>query len=304
MNTCEMCPRKCKVNRKEKLGFCKATDKIEIAKFYLHKWEEPSISGKCGSGTVFFNHCNLQCVYCQNYKISSKQKGMEVTPTTLAYIFLYLQNQKASNINLVTPTHYIDQIKEAILLARKKGLSIPIVYNTSGYENVESLKKLEGLIDVYLTDFKYYDDKYAKKYSNVENYVSVCKDALKEMYRQVQKNKFEKDIMVKGIIVRHLILPNLTSDSKKILSYLYETYKDNIYISIMNQYTPLKNVEKYKELNRTIKKEEYLDVLNYALDIGVCNAYVQEEGTEKESFIPDFNLEETKKDIDQITDKI
>ncbi len=301
---CEMCPRKCRVNRKKQLGFCKASHQVEIAKFYLHQWEEPCISGKYGSGTVFFSHCNLQCIYCQNYEISHEGKGVEISIEELKNIFLKLQKQKATNINLVTPTHYIFQIKEALIQAKKEGLTIPIVYNSSGYEEVKVLQELEGLIDIYLVDMKYFNDQYAMKYSKAPHYFQICRAAILEMYRQVGSIKMTKKIMKQGLIVRHLLLPGLKDDSKKILNYLYQTYKDNIIISIMNQYTPVPRVKNNKDLNRRISKEEYQEIIEYALSLGIENAYVQEEETALESFIPEFDLEEIKKDIYQSKDRI
>lgn len=304
LKKCKMCPRKCKINRETALGFCGANEKIKIAKAYLHQWEEPPITGKYGSGTVFFSHCNLKCIYCQNYEISHEGKGIEIEIDELKNIFLYLQKQKATNINLVTPTHYILQIKEALQKAKKEGLSIPIVYNSSGYEDVEALKELEGLIDIYLVDMKYYDDTYAIKYSKANHYFEICSKAIKEMYRQVGNIKIKNEIMQRGILVRHLLLPGLIENSKKILQYLHHTYNNTIFISIMNQYTPLDTVKERKELNRKITKEEYNEVVNYAIDLGIENAFIQEEETALESFIPEFNLEEMKKDINQSKEKI
>lgn len=301
---CEMCPRKCRVDRKKTIGFCKAPDTIKIAKFYLHPWEEPCLSGKYGSGTVFFSHCNLQCVYCQNYEISTGGKGLEITTDDLKNIFLYLQKQKATNINLVTPSHYILQIKEALVKAKKEGLIIPIVYNSSGYDSIQSLKELDGLIDIYLVDMKYFDDQYAIAYSKAYHYFEICQKAIQEMYRQTGSIKIKNGIMTKGVLVRHLLLPGLKEDSKKILSYLYHTYQDHIIISIMNQYTPLASVKDNEKLNRKITKEEYEEVLAYALSLGIEKAFVQEDETADESFIPDFSLEALKKDMDQIKDKI
>ncbi len=292
LEKCEICPIKCKKNRYKELGYCKTNDKIKIAKAYKHLWEEPILTGKNGSGTVFFSGCNLNCVYCQNYELSKNAKGIEITIDELKNVFLKLQKEKATNINLVTPTHFSLQIKEAIIKAKDKGLNIPIVYNTSGYDNAHTLKELEGLIDIYLTDMKYYDDKYAIKYSKAPNYFNICKKAISEMYKQVGKPIYKNNVLIKGIIVRHLILPGLVEDSKKILKYLYDTYKDNIIISIMNQYTPLDNVKEIKELNRKITKKEYDEVINYALDIGITNAYIQEDDTQSESFIPNFDLKE------------
>ena len=289
-NKCALCPRRCLVNRnKGELGFCKASSKIVVARAALHYWEEPCISGNNGSGTIFFSYCNLKCVFCQNYDISTLHKGKEITVSRLAAIYLELQEKGANNINLVTPTHYIPVIRSSLILAKKQGLTIPIVYNSSGYERVEALKLLEGLIDDYLPDFKYCTDSIAITYSNCPNYFEVTKEALKEMYRQVGSPLFDdKGIMVKGMIVRHLMLPNMEEDSKKIIKYLYDTYKDNIYLSIMNQYTPLRKLP-YEELNRKVDNLIYDEVIEYAYDLGVRKAFVQDDETQSESFIQDFN---------------
>ena len=290
LNSCTLCPRNCKVNRdKGELGFCKATNKIKIARYSLHMWEEPCISGVEGSGTIFFSCCNLKCIFCQNYDISTNNLGKEITIERFADICLELQEKGANNINLVTPTMYIPLIKEGLILAIRKGLKIPIVYNSSGWENVDTLKELDGLIDIYLPDFKYYDDNLAKRFSNVFDYFNIASKAIEEMYRQVGNNKFNKDIMTKGVIVRHLLLPEHIDDSKKIIKYLYDTYKDNIYISIMNQYTPLRKIEEYPELNKTVSDSEYDELINYACDLGITKAFIQEGETCKESFIPDFS---------------
>lgn len=290
LKNCALCPRNCKVDRTSgKLGFCKAYERIKIAKAYLHRWEEPPISGTNGSGTVFFSHCNMGCVFCQNYKISSLHQGKYVTVAELCDIFLDLQNKNAHNINLVTPTHYIPQIADALVMAKKKGLKLPVVYNCGGYENVEALELLDGLIDIYMPDMKYYDDKYAIKYSNAPNYFEFAKKAIKEMYRQTGKNKFDNNgIMTKGVIVRHMMLPTLLFDSKKIIDYLYSEYGDNIYISIMSQYTPMPNVKDYPEINRAVPKEYYNLLVDYASGLGIKNAFIQGEDAVGESFIPDF----------------
>lgn len=289
LDCCNICPRNCKVNRNNnELGFCKAGNKIKIARYSLHFWEEPCISGEAGSGTIFFSGCNLKCIFCQNYDISFKNTGKEISIERFADICLELQEKGALNINLVTPTIYIPLIKEGIILAKKKGLNIPIVYNTSGYEEVKSLKELDGLIDIYLPDFKYFDNELARKFSNAPNYFEVSSLALKEMYRQVGTPVFENDIMKKGVIVRHLLLPKHIDDSKKVIKYLYDTYKDSIYISIMNQFTPVRKINEYKELNETVEESEYDELINYALDIGIEKAFIQEGETCKESFIPDF----------------
>ena len=226
LDSCTICPRNCNVNRNNnELGFCKSGNKIKIARYSLHYWEEPCISGKSGSGTIFFSGCNLKCIFCQNYDLSFSNIGKEITIERFADICIELQNKKALNINLVTPTTYIPLIKEGLLLAKKKGLKIPIVYNTSGYENLSSLKELDGLIDIYLPDFKYYDNNLAINFSKVDNYFEIVKDALKEMYRQVGNPIIKRGIMKKGVIVRHLLLPNHIDDSKKVIKYLYDNYR-------------------------------------------------------------------------------
>lgn len=289
LSKCDICPRKCGVNReKGELGFCKMKDKIKIARYSLHYWEEPIISGETGSGTIFFSGCNLKCIFCQNYKISSENMGKEISVERLKEICLELQNMGANNINLVTGTHFLPLIKEALILAKKEGLTIPIVYNTSSYENVESLKEMEGLIDIYLPDLKYYDNKLAENFSLANNYFEIATNAIKEMVRQTGKPVIENNIMKKGVIVRHLLLPNHLEDSKKIIKYLHDTYDEDIYISIMNQYTPIKKFDKYPELNRTLTYKEYDELVNYACDLNITQAFIQEGETCKESFIPDF----------------
>ena len=287
LSKCMLCPRECKVNRNNgEVGYCKASNKLVIGGYHLHMWEEPIISGDKGSGTVFFSYCNLGCVYCQNYDVSINNIGEHISIERLSDIFIELQEMKAHNINLVTPTHYIPLIREGIILAKEKGLSIPIVYNTSGYEKVDSLKLLEGLIDIYMPDFKYYDNSLGK-YSGVSNYFDVVTKSIEEMYRQVGSPIYKDNILVKGVIVRHLVLPGHIDDSKKIIKYLYDKYGDNIIISIMNQYTPVRKY-KYKELNRRVSSKEYEEVVDYAYDIGVRNAFVQDEESISESFIPKF----------------
>lgn len=288
LNKCEICPRKCKVNRNNgELGYCKASNKIKIGGYHLHLWEEPIITGKNGSGTIFFSYCNLRCAYCQNYDLSFDSVGEYITIERLSDIMLELQEMQAENVNLVTPTHYIPLIKNSIVLAKEKGLKIPIVYNTSGYESVESLKTLEGLIDIYLPDFKYYDNSLGK-YSSVADYFNITSLALKEMYRQVGKPKYNKKGMLKkGVIVRHLVLPNNYQDSKKIINYLYQEYKDNIILSIMNQYTITK-ITKYPELNQKVDTKEYDNLIDYAYNLGIRNCFTQEEESQSESFIPKF----------------
>lgn len=289
---CQICPRNCGIDRRKDLGFCKAPNQIKIARAALHFFEEPPISGKNGSGTIFFSCCNLRCLFCQNHKLSKEQFGEEITVTRLVEIFFELAKQGAENINLVTPTPYIPLIKEAIIEAKKKGFSLPFVYNTGGYEKIESLKELEGLIDIYLPDFKYFDNRLASLYSSCSDYVEVSQKALAEMVRQTGPCKFnEKGMMIKGVLVRHLLLPTHEEDSKHVLNYLYHTYKNQIYISIMNQYTPLEHVKNHPVLGGTIKDDVYQEVIDYALNLGVENAFIQEGGTCSESFIPSFQLE-------------
>ncbi|MBS5939188.1 MAG: radical SAM protein [Clostridium sp.] len=288
-----MCPRNCGVNRlKDKVGYCGAGNNIRVARAALHYWEEPCISGSIGSGTVFFSFCTLKCVFCQNYNISQCSFGKEITIDRLAEIFLELQGKGALNINLVTPTHYVPQIIEALKIAKGKGLKLPVIYNSSGYEKVETIKLLKGYIDVYLPDMKYFDTKYSMKYSKAKDYFLYAKEAIDEMVNQVGEVKFDKNgIIKKGVIIRHLMLPGLLFDSKKIIDYIHSTYGNKVYISIMNQYTPLEHVKIYPELNRPLNQKHYEALIDYAVSIGVENGFIQEEGTDKESFIPLFNFE-------------
>lgn len=290
------CPRKCLVDRSRVTGYCGVLDKIKIARASLHIWEEPCISTSCGSGTIFFSGCNLRCVYCQNYNISHNGFGMEIDVDRLVEIFFELKEKGASNINLVTPSHYVSLIREAIVKARSIGFDLPFIYNSSGYDSIDALEKLKGLIDVYLPDFKYIDDNVAYKYSNCKDYVSTVIEAIDYMYNDVGRVVFDEyGAIKKGVIVRVLVLPNYVDDSKKIIKYLYSKYKDNIYISIMNQYTPMGNLDKYSEINSKLTISEYNEVVDYAISIGVSNAYIQEEGTCDESFIPCFDLEGVEK---------
>lgn len=293
LQDCILCPRECHVDRSNgEQGYCRATEDVVVARAALHFWEEPCISGDEGSGTVFFSGCALGCIYCQNHNIASNKIGKKISIERLGEIFLELQDKSANNINLVTPSHYIIQIIEALDVARKKGLQIPVVYNSSGYEKVESLALLESYIDVYLPDFKYYDSSPAAKYSNCPDYFAFASKAIKEMVRQVGDPVFnQKGILEKGVIVRHLCLPGHLKDSKKIIKYLYETFGDTIYISIMNQYTPLENVQDYPEINRTITEDEYNELIDYAIELGVENGFIQEGDTASESFIPQFDEE-------------
>ena len=276
-------------------GYCLSGAKPRIARAALHRWEEPCISGKNGSGTVFFSGCNLRCVYCQNYEIAAGLKGKEVSVERLAEIFLELQAGKAENINLVTPDHYITAVMQAVRMAKDRGLSIPIVYNGSGYEKPEVIRSLTGLVDIFLTDFKYMDASLAEKYSSAPDYPKVAMKALEEMLKIVGEPVFdEAGMMKRGIIVRHLLLPGHKKNAKAVLEYLYKTYGDKIYISLMNQYTPFERLlgkQEYKELCRRVTKREYKAVVDYMLDLGVSNAFIQEGDTAGESFIPTFELE-------------
>ena len=294
---CNICPRNCSVDRKAgQVGYCGQTDKIYVARAALHLWEEPCLSGKEGSGTVFFCGCSLRCIFCQNHKIAlGKEKngdkiGKEISIERLKDIFLELQQIGANNINLVTGTHYVPQIVVALKLAKKEGLKIPVVYNTSGYEKVETLRLLEGLIDIYLPDMKYMSEKLSKEYSNASDYFEVSAKALEEMVRQVGEPEFEKTgCLKKGVIVRHMVLPGSTKDSRAILDYLWNTYGNRIYISIMSQYTPMEQTKTHPLLSRKVTKREYSKVVNYALNLGWENGFIQEGETATESFIPDFN---------------
>lgn len=289
LKECSLCPRNCKVDRYKKLGYCKSSNKIKLSLVSLHKWEEPFISGINGSGTIFFTNCNLRCIFCQNKKIRDGY-GKEITIKRFSEILLEQQERGAHNINLVTPTQYTPMIRKGIIKAKKNGLNIPIVYNTSSYENKEAIELMNNLVDIYLADLKYFDNKYGEKYSNCKDYFKYATEAINQMYKQVGKPVIENNLLKKGLVVRILLLPGLKEDAKKIIKYLYDTYQDNIYISIMNQYTPTEKYI-YEELNGKVLDSEYNEVINYACDIGVVNAFIQEGDTQEESFIPNFNLD-------------
>lgn len=287
---CEICPHNCKVNRLEgKVGRCKATDKVKIALASVHNFEEPCISGTNGSGTVFFSNCNLKCVFCQNYKISQQWLGREISIEKLADIFIEQQNKKVENINLVTPTMYIYHIIEAIKIARKKGLNIPIVYNTNGYENVETIKKLNGYIDIYLPDLKYYYDDLAFKYSGIKNYFENATEVIKEMYNQVGAPVLDENgIMKKGVIIRHLVLPNNLQNSKDVLKWINDNIDNKVFVSVMAQYFPTHRAKDFPELNRKLTKEEYEEIENFLYSLNLDNGYIQELGEHEEEYVPDF----------------
>lgn len=338
--TCQVCPRNCRADRAAgRTGYCGVPETVVAARASLHYWEEPCISGTKGSGTVFFSGCNLRCVYCQNYYIAECQTGKEITIQRLAEIFLELQDQGANNINLVTPSHYVPSIAAALGIAKENGLVIPIVYNCGGYESVESLRMLDGLVDIYLTDFKYMDPTLARAYSRAEDYPEVARAALVEMVRQCPEliyeadlarekedtvwqgeapdgssngfgfespDRFEssdeneagsespyeegqKNLLRKGVIVRHLLLPGAVKNAKAVVSYVYETYRDAVALSIMSQYTPLPQVADIRPLNRSVTKREYQRLLDYCMELGITNCFIQEGEVNKESFIPDFD---------------
>lgn len=293
IKNCILCPRECRINREDgKRGYCGMDSKIYAARAALHMWEEPCISGEKGSGAVFFSGCGLRCIFCQNREIAIGKDGKEISVEKLGEIFIHLEKQGAANINLVTGAHYVPQIIEALKIAKEKGLSVPIVYNSSGYEKVETLKLLEGYVDVYLPDFKYMEGSLAEDFSNAPDYPERAKAAIEEMVRQTGNCVFNEDGYIeKGTIVRHLILPGHTVNSKKVLEYLHSTYGNKIFISIMNQYTPVYEQKKYTELNRKVTEREYKKVLDYALEIGLENGFWQTGDTAKESFIPAFDYE-------------
>ncbi len=333
MKTCMLCPRKCGVNRTQgEKGVCGQTDELRVARAALHMWEEPCISGSRGSGAVFFSGCALHCVFCQNHAIADGAAGKSITVGRLAEIFLELQAQGANNINLVTAGHFTPQVMKALDLAKRQGLTLPVIYNTSAYEEAETIRSLEGYVDVYLPDLKYVDPILSRKYSHASNYFEKAGAAIAEMVRQTGEMKFvlemetagsqavedrgklagsqatrgQKEtmgvaeyqrrseqgkslLMTRGVIVRHLLLPGCMEDSKRVLDYLLDTYGDRIFISIMNQYTPLPHVAAYPELNRRVTDREYNAVIDYALERGLENGFIQEGGTAEESFIPEFD---------------
>lgn len=305
MNTlenCRLCNRNCGVNRKSgQTGYCGAGDKVKIARAALHYWEEPCISGEAGSGAIFFSGCSLKCIYCQNHNIALGDVGEEITIDRLVEIFFELKKQGAHNINLVTPGHYIPQIREALTKAKELELNLPIVYNTGSYERVDALRLLDGLIDIYLPDFKYMDQNLANEFSNASDYPQVAKAVIAEMYRQTKEPRFAgepgESMMLSGTMVRHLVFPGYLENSKAVLKYLYETYGDKIYISLMNQFTPVNQIEKYPDLNRKVTEEEFAEVFEYLCELGIENGYVQEGDTAEESFIPSFDSIGVKKEL-------
>ena len=292
LQKCEICPHKCKIDRtKNQVGRCKSKDTVKVALASIHNFEEPCISGRNGSGTVFFSNCNLSCEFCQNYEISQQGLGKEISIERLAEIFIEQQLRGADNINLVSPTSYAVQIIEAIKIAKNNGLKIPIIYNTNGYENIETLKLLEGYIDIYLPELKYAENDLAKKYSKIENYFEIATSAIKEMYRQVGKNEYDENGIIKaGIIIRHLILPNHTENSKKVLKWIAENMPKNITVSVMAQYFPTYKAKEIKDINRKITKYEYQKIENYLYSLDLENGYIQEMGNNEEIYVPKWEI--------------
>lgn len=283
---CNSCPRKCNIDRSDSFGYCKSPDAFRLSRASLHYWEEPCISGKDGSGAVFFSGCNLRCVFCQNYEISHENKGVEISDDKLIEIFENLVEQGANNINLVNPTHYANRLADVL---QKWDSPVPIVYNSSGYESVDSLKRLEGLVDIYLPDFKYIRPDKALRYSRAEDYPSVAKLALQEMRRQVTDSFDADGIMQSGMIIRHLILPSNTNSSIEAIDYLCDDFSDT-YISLMAQYVPCGDLGGYDEINRPITRREYDKVVDYALDKGLDKIFIQELSSSDKKYIPAFDF--------------
>lgn len=290
LNSCTICPHNCKINRNNgQIGRCRSGDKVKIALASVHNYEEPCISGKNGSGTIFFSNCNLSCIYCQNYKISQLGKGYELSVEELANIMLKQQEKGVNNINLVTPTMYVYQIIEAIKIARKRGLNIPIIYNTNGYENVKTIQDLNGYVDIYLPDLKYYSNEISKKYSKIDNYFKYATEAIKEMYKQVGSPIFDENgIIKKGLIIRHLVLPNHLQNSKHILKWIKENMPEDTYVSVMAQYFPTYKAKEDNLINRKLNKKEYREIEEFLYTLNLENGYMQELGEHEEEYVPNF----------------
>ncbi len=290
---CRLCPRECMVDRAHgELGYCRMPMEIHAARAALHYWEEPCISGKEGSGTVFFSGCTLRCVFCQNHEIAAGDIGKKISAERLTEIYLELQEQGANNINLVTAGHFLPLIIQSLQKAKEQSLKIPVVYNTSGYEKVDTLRCLEGLVDIWLPDYKYQSQELARRYSHAADYPMQAKEALSEMVRQAGSPEFDsRGMMKKGVIVRHLVLPGCVYDSKDVLEYLHDTWGEQVWVSILSQYTPLPHVRSFPELDRKVTKEEYGEVVDYARFLGMKQVYVQMEDCAQESFIPAFDYQ-------------
>ena len=291
MQPCQLCPRMCRVDRVNKFGFCRAGENLRVALVSLHRWEEPCLVGERGAGTIFFTHCNLKCVYCQNFYVSHKGYGAEISVERLAEIFLEQQARGAANVELVTPTHYTEKICAAIDLARANGLTLPIVWNSNGYEKISTLELLRGRVDIFLPDVKYFSDDAAETFSAAPNYFSVATAAVKKMFELVGPAQIVNGQMIRGLIVRHLVLPNFRRDAMKIVDWLYKTFGDEIFISLMNQYTPLFRAAEYKKISRALTTFEYQSVVDHAAELGVKNCFIQVGKTADKKFVPDFNLD-------------
>lgn len=290
---CELCPRECAVDRSKSIGYCGMSDKLTAAKAMRHFWEEPCLAGEGGSGAVFFSGCALRCAYCQNYEISAEKRGREITTERLAEIFLELQEQGAENIDLVNPTHFAPRIIEALRLAKERGLRLPIVYNSGGYEKIETLKSLDGLIDIYLPDMKYFDDGLARKLSNAPNYFNIAMAAIEEMIRQTGAPILKNGKLVRGTMVRHLVLPGCYKDSIEIVKRLSERFGKDILFSLMSQFTPfgrVKSEPEFSKMNRRITTYEYNKVLDAVIGAGL-EGYMQERSSAKEEYTPEFDFE-------------
>lgn len=289
LRSCKLCPKKCGANRiSGDIGYCGASRDVRVARCALHFWEEPPISGTNGSGTVFFSNCPLKCVYCQNKKISADGFGCDISTPRLSDIFLELKELGAHNINLVSPTQYMPHIVEAVNSARNSGLHIPIVYNTGGYELTESIDALKDTVDIYLTDFKYMDENISRAFSHSHDYPKFAISSLRAMVKNLGKLEFNGDIMRRGVIVRHLLLPGYLENAKRVVEYLYKTYGDDIYLSLMNQYTPVSGVP--KQINTRVSDDDYERLLDYAADLGVSQCFIQLDGAAQDTYIPDFDL--------------
>ena len=291
LQSCTLCPIKCGINRTIHKGYCGASDKLIVAKAFLHQWEEPCISGGKGSGTIFFSGCNLHCVFCQNHELSQACMGKEITILRLAEIMLELQFQEASNINLVTPTPYVLHIIEAVSIAKQKGLTLPILYNTNSYESLETIELLKGTVDIYLPDIKYFDDRYSLKYSKVPQYFNNASDAVMAMIKQVgHPNLDENGMMNKGVLIRHMIMPDLLGDSKNILRWIKNEFGIKVYVSIMCQYTPMYNANQFEEINRKLDEWEYEYIIAFFFKLGLKNGYMQDYSSATTEYVPNFDL--------------
>ena len=286
---CNLCPRRCGADRTKSVGFCGAGSTVKLGLVSLHQWEEPCLVGSHGAGTVFFSHCTMRCVFCQNHEISAEGFGFDVTIERLSEIFIEQQERGAANIELVTPTHYTDQIIDALTLARADGLTLPIVWNSNGYELPSTIERLKNFVDIWLPDLKYFDERIAIEYSSAPNYFEQASRAIEAMFEQVGAPIFDGDQMKRGVIVRHLVLPNHRHDSMKIIDWLHKNFGDDIYISLMNQYTPMFRADRFKKINRRLTTFEYQSVVDHAVELGIKNCFVQTSGAASKEFVPTFD---------------